>query len=180
MMAMALGRFDRIRRLGFIVVAQWFGAFLVCEAIGVRVNTSPSLPIGIYRVTTDASAKLVEFCPNEPYASFAAARGYRSTGSCPDRASPLMKPVIANAGDIVTVSNSGLAVNGKLVPNTAPVLLDTHNRAMIPWPRGVYPVQAGFVWVASSYNARSFDSRYFGPVRMADIRCHLKPFLVLP
>jgi conjugative transfer signal peptidase TraF len=179
-MATAPGRFDRIRRLGFIVVALWFGAFLVCEAIGVRVNTSPSLPAGVYRVTTDATANLVEFCPNEPYASFASERGYRSKGNCPDAASPLMKPVIARAGDIVTVSNSGLAVNGWLVPNTAPMRLDTHHRPMIAWPTGVYPVQAGVVWVASSYNPRSFDSRYFGPIRTAEIRCRLKPLITLP
>ncbi len=179
-MPMAVGRFDRIRGLGFIVLGLWFGAFLACNGIGLRVNTSPSLPVGLYRVTQDERAKLVEFCPQEPYASFAAERGYRSKGNCPDGASPLMKPVIAQTGDIVTVSNSGLAVNGTLLPNTAPMLADTHNRPIAAWRSGVYAVAAGSVWVASSYNARSFDSRYFGPIRNADIRCHLKPFVVLP
>jgi type IV secretory pathway protease TraF len=31
--------------------------------------------------------------------------------------------------------------------------------------------------VISSFNARSFDSRYFGPVPIASIRCHLRPLL---
>jgi len=180
MAATAIGRFDRIRRLAFIVLGFWFGAFVICGALGLRVNTSPSLPIGLYRVTTDENAKLVEFCPVEPYASFAAARGYRSKGSCPDGASPLMKPVIARATDLVTVSDRGLTVNGHLIPNTAPMRLDTHNRPMTAWPSGSYEVAAGSVWVASSYNARSFDSRYFGPIRTAEIRCRLKPLVTLP
>jgi conjugative transfer signal peptidase TraF len=179
-MATAVGRFDRIRRAPVIVLGLWLGVFLVCGAFGLRVNTSPSLPIGLYRITPDERANLVEFCPAEPYASFAAARGYRSKGRCPDGASPLMKPAIAQTGDVVTVSETGLTVNGKLVPNTAPMRTDTHGRNMTPWPSGSYAVAAGSVWVASSYNIRSFDSRYFGPIRTADIRCHLKPLVVLP
>jgi type IV secretory pathway protease TraF len=33
------------------------------------------------------------------------------------------------------------------------------------------------VWVASSYNGRSFDSRYFGPVDAVTIRNHVRPLL---
>ena len=36
--------------------------------------------------------------------SFAAIRGYRDAGNCPDGATPLMKPVVARSGDIVDVS----------------------------------------------------------------------------
>jgi conjugative transfer signal peptidase TraF len=91
-----------------------------------------------------------------------------------------MKPVVATAGDHVRVSNRGLEVNGTLLPNTAPMAVDTQKRPMAAWWSGAYIVPPGWIWVASSYNARSFDSRYFGPVRTADIRCHLKPFVTLP
>jgi type IV secretory pathway protease TraF len=71
-------------------------------------------------------------------------------------------------------------VNGVLVRNTAPRWLDTFGRTMTPWPFGAYNVAPGTVWVASSYNAKSFDSRYFGPVAVSSIRAHLRPLLVEP
>ena len=107
-------------------------------------------------------------------------RGYRSLGNCPDGAAPLMKPVVASAGDIVEVSSLGITVNGMCcLPNTAPKDKDSKGRPMQPWPNGQYRVPQGFVWVASSYNPWSFDSRYFGPLPVSIIRSHLKPFLTL-
>ena len=57
-----------------------------------------------------------------------------------------------------------MAVNGRLLPNTAPLVTDTAGRPLSHWPFGRYVVAPGTVWVASSYSSRSFDSRYFGPV----------------
>ena len=143
--------------------------FVIFGISGLRISTSPSLPIGLYRITSDQTAPLVAFCPAEPYASFAAARGYRSGGNCPDGASPLMKPVVARTGDRVRVSKNGLEVNGVLLRNTAAMPVDTQKRLMTAWSSGDYTVAPGWVWVASSYNARSFDSRYFGPIRITNI-----------
>jgi conjugative transfer signal peptidase TraF len=179
---MATGQSEnhRIGTIARVSAIACITPFLLLEISGIRLSTSPSLPIGLYRITTDEHAPLVEFCPAEPYASVAAARGYRSTGTCPDGASPLMKPIVATAGDHVRVSKQGLEVNGVLLPMTAPMPVDTQKRPIAAWPNGEYIVAPGWVWVASSYNARSFDSRYFGPIRTADIRCHLRPFVTLP
>ncbi len=153
------------------------GLFTTFQLVGLRVNASTSLPIGLYRTTIVKSAKLVEFCPAEPFASLSANRGYRGKGSCPDGAEPLMKPTVAMAGDIVEVSLRGVAVNGGLLLNSAALPLDTNNRPLQHWPFGRYRVTPSAVWVISSFNARSFDSRYFGPVPIASIRCHLRPLL---
>ena len=177
-----LGLFDRsiaIRTL-YLATGTFMAPFLIAGAVELRINLSPSLPLGLYRVTADIHAPLIEFCPPEPYGSFAALRGFRSAGNCPDGASPLMKPVIAIAGDLVDVSDAaGIAVNGSTLPNTAAKTKDSHGRPLSPFPSGRYRVQPGFVWVASSYNPWSFDSRYFGPVQAQIIRRHLKPFLTL-
>ncbi|MGC4052847.1 MAG: conjugative transfer signal peptidase TraF [Paludibaculum sp.] len=154
--------------------------FVTFGVFGIRINTSPSLPLGLYMVTSDPKAPLVEFCPDEPYGSFAASRGYRSRGSCPDGASPLMKPVVAKAGDFVLVTESGLIVNGRRLPNTEARKTDTSGRPMRRWPVGIYGVTPGTVWVASSHNPRSFDSRYFGPVASTSIRAHLRSLLTKP
>jgi conjugative transfer signal peptidase TraF len=106
-------------------------------------------------------------------------RQYRSTydGTCPDHGWPLMKVVVAREGDIVNCAAEGIRVNGKLLSNTRPLLQDSHGRPLRPWPYGRYIVQPGEVWVASTFNGASFDSRYFGPIPVSTIRLWLKPLL---
>jgi conjugative transfer signal peptidase TraF len=167
------------RNLAITAALVLVGSFQICGFVGVRFNTSPSLPVGVYITTTDSGADLVEFCPAEPFASLAVTRGYRDAGICGDGAAPLLKPVAASSGDVVELSAAGLSVNGILLPNTAPLLRDTKGRPLKAWPFGRYVVLPDTVWVASSYNPRSFDSRYFGPLSIAAIRYRLKPFLTL-
>jgi conjugative transfer signal peptidase TraF len=172
-------RVSRLRILGVTAVAVLAGSFLVCGFAGVRFNSSPSLPVGMYITTADERSNLVEFCPAEPFGSFSIARGYRDAGTCRDGAAPLLKPVVASAGDAVELSARGISVNGVLLPNTAPLSKDSKGRPLRAWPFGRYSVAPGTVWVASSHHPRSFDSRYFGPISTAAIRHRLKPFLTL-
>ena len=144
--------------------------------LGLRVNTSYSLPLGLYQETTDESAPLIEFCPAEPYASESSQRGYRSQGLiCPDGAVPLLKSIVAHPGDVVALTKAGLSVNGDWVPNTAPLQYDRLGRPLQAWPVGLYSVEPGTVWVASTYNAGSYDSRYMGPINTRLIRRRLRP-----
>jgi conjugative transfer signal peptidase TraF len=179
---MTVGLSDRFRRVhrtalvgfGVSIVMFQLGGFL-----GLRINTSPSLPMGLYIKTVDPGANLVEFCPVEPFATLSIVRGYRDPGTCDDGAAPLLKPIVAKSGDVVEVSARGISVNGALLPNTAPLTRDTKGRHLEAWPSGRYVVDPGTIWVASSYHSRSFDSRYFGPLSIAAIRHRLKPFLTL-
>lgn len=175
---MSPGRCEKVANLMRMVVfgiGICIGMFQISGWIGLRINVSPSLPMGLY-VTTD-SGRLIEFCPAEPFASLAIVRGYRDRGACPDGGAPLLKPVIAIAGDEVQLSASGIAVNRLPIANTAPLAVDTRGRSLKNWPFGRYVVSPGAAWVASSYNARSFDSRYFGPVPVAVIRSRVRPIL---
>lgn len=147
------------------------------DLAGLRINTSPSLPVGLYVTTSDPAAHLVEFCPDSSFGSMALRRGYRSAGSCKDGGAPLLKPVIAKKGDVVDVSDAGLAVNGRAIPNTAPMTADIKGRPLAAWPSGRYVVPSTEVWVASSFNPRSFDSRYFGPVPAVTIHERLRPLI---
>jgi type IV secretory pathway protease TraF len=90
-----------------------------------------------------------------------------------------MKPEVAHSGDIVELNSRGVAVNGKLLPNSAPLQFDTHGRPMGHWQFGRFKVRQGEIWVISSFNARSFDSRYLGPITSCRIRHHLLPVLTL-
>ena len=170
-------RFARAQRILLVCICIMLITFQLWRSFGLRLNTSPSLPVGLYRTTSDPAANLVEFCPAEPFANLAIERGYRSAGNCPDGAAPLLKPVVAKPGDIVEVSARGIVVNGRSIPNTAPIAADTKGRLLLPWPKGRYVVKPGTVWVASSFHVRSFDSRYFGPVSIYAIRDRVTPVL---
>jgi conjugative transfer signal peptidase TraF len=172
-------RIAPIRRLSFIAIGVSVGMFQLFSFLGLRINTSPSLPMGLYITGADSAANLVEFCPTEPFATLAIVRGYRDPGVCPDGAAPLLKPVVARPGDVVELSARGISVNGALLTNTVPLPKDTRGRPLKAWPFGRYVVASGTVWVASSYHPRSFDSRYFGPITTAAIRERLKGFLTL-
>ncbi len=179
---MTVGQSARLRKtrravLGAIGVV--LAVFQLSGVFGLRINTSPSLPMGLYIITAYADANLVEFCPVEPFATLSIVRGYRDSGVCPDGAAPLLKPVIARSGDVVEVSARGISVNGALLPNTASLATNTKGRHLEAWPTGRYVVDLGTIWVASSYHPRSFDSRYFGPLSTAAIRHRLKAFLTL-
>ena len=56
-------------------------------------------------------------------------------------------------------------VNGILLPRTQPLPQDHAGRPLQAWPPGDYSVDAGHLWVASTYNRYSYDSRYFVPIR---------------
>ena len=179
---MTVGLSDRVRKIrGAALVAT--GAVVVtfqfCGFIGLRINTSPSLPMGLYIATADAGANMVEFCLAEPFATLSIVRGYRDPGTCRDGAAPLLKPIVAKSGDVVELSARGISVNGALLPNTAPLSKDTKGRPLEAWPFGRYVVAYETVWVASSYHPHSFDSRYFGPISTTAIRNRVKAFLTL-
>jgi conjugative transfer signal peptidase TraF len=171
------------RRAAFVVSAVSIAVLALVAAsvygLGLRVNRTASLPFGLYATTDASDAPMVSFCaPPLTNGETLHARGYTSAGMCRDGGAPLLKPVVARAGDTVNVSGVGIAVNGVLVPNTAALLLDGQGRALHAYPAGTYTVANSTVWVASSYNAGSFDSRYFGPVADSLIREKVVPLWI--
>jgi len=173
----------RHNRLAIAAGASVFALTLVAGTamvFGLRINTSYSLPLGIYATTSNSEADLIEFCPAEPFASESASRSYRTQGfACPDGAVPLLKPIVARPGDLVIISREGISVNGNLLPKTYPVPEDAHGRPLTAWPTGIYRVEPGTIWVASTYNAGSYDSRYMGPIQISQIRRRLRPLWLL-
>ncbi len=139
-------------------------------AAGLRWARTTSLPPGIYRLTSNPSDPLISFCPVGPSSVESSERGYRDKAwNCPDHHAPLLKPVVAKQGDTVTVSPAGISVNGQLLRNSHAYPLDGQKRPMHVWPQGTYPVQPGTVWVLSSFNKGSYDSRYYGPIATKNI-----------
>ena len=142
---------------------------------GIRLNLTPSLARGFYITSHSSAANLVEFCPQGAAASISLIRHYRSVGACPDGGAPLLKPAVAFPGDKVQVAADGIRINGEFLPNSAGLSDDHLQRPLDPWPNGAYRVEQGTVWVISSFNSFSFDSRYYGAIPITSIRRHLRP-----
>jgi conjugative transfer signal peptidase TraF len=160
-------------RILILTLSPVLGTFALFNAADLRINTSASLPVGLYIVSSNGT--FVEFCPDDQ--SLSAQRHYRARGVCSDGAAPLLKPVISNPADEIVLSPAGIAVNGKLLPHTAPLDHDSEGRPLTHWPSGRYMAVHGTLWVASSYNSHSYDSRYFGPIRESAVRARLRPLI---
>jgi conjugative transfer signal peptidase TraF len=82
---------------------------------------------------------------------------------------PLLKPVVAVAGDMVEVDVKGIRVNGVSLPNSTAAFYDQQGRKMPSFIRGRYHVQKSTLWVVSGHSPRSFDSRYFGAIPVKQV-----------
>lgn len=172
------GRPERLRFL--LPMALVLAALVVAfEGWGGRINLSASFPPGLYRVAD--AGPLVAVCLDGKAAALAAARGYVRGGSCPGRLEPVMKRIVAKAGDVVAVSENGVSVNGHPLLNSKPAPFDSQGRPMpllFGATRYVRRLEAGELWLASEFNAGSYDSRYFGPVATSQVRERLAPIWI--
>jgi conjugative transfer signal peptidase TraF len=176
-------RSTRARRLlgalGLLVVGT-----AVEHSVGLWLNLSPSMPIGLYRSRSSGEARalmrgaIVAVCLPESLAAWGRRRGYLMRGRCPGGTTPVGKPIFAVAGDTVTVAAAGLVRNRVLANNTLRLAQD---HAGFPLPRipcGTYPVSTGQLWLVSTNTPLSWDSRYFGPVATANVVAVLRPLWV--
>jgi conjugative transfer signal peptidase TraF len=151
-----------------------------CQAAGARINTSKSIPVGLYWATSAPMAKgaYVLFCPPEDdMFRKARERGYIGAGFCPGDHGYLMKRVVATGHDTVTVADEGVRVNGELLPWSAPRASDMAGRPLPHYRANDYVLSADEVLLMSDASATSFDSRYFGPVGRSQLRTAITPVI---
>jgi conjugative transfer signal peptidase TraF len=156
-----------------ICVLAWQGTHL-------RFNLSPCVPRGVYYLTYGEAVRagqLVLACPPTRAAELALRRHYLLPGSCPGGTKPIGKLVAALAGDRVELAIAGISVNGQALSSTAILADDSEGRPLPRQPVGERRVAAGEVWVLSPH-ARSFDSRYFGPIGAAQVLGTMTPLIV--
>ena len=176
-------RFARLSGLG-VTIAIGSAAMFALYSWGVRLNLSPSVPVGLYvsqhidAVQPVRRGSLVAVCLPAGVAAWGRSRGYLHRGSCVDGSAPVGKPVFAVDGDTVSVDSTGLTLDGEPVPKTEPLLHDTDGRRLPRIADGQYIVRRGDVWLVSTYSARSWDSRYYGPVPATAIMSLLRPIWV--
>src|ERR1700736_5957109 len=105
---------------------------------------------------------IVLFKPDQstPLQQLGINRGYEA------RELPLLKRVVALAGDVVSVSSAGVSINGQLLSNSAPLFDDEAGRPLTMAQLDHFRLgidQAFLMGVTPT----SWDSRYFGPVPLS-------------
>jgi conjugative transfer signal peptidase TraF len=146
-------------------------------AAGLRVNTTPSIPLGVYQLSNEplVTGSYVLFCPPPaPIFELAKARGYVGAGFCPGGYGHLMKRLVAAKDDQVTINAEGVAVNGQRLPLSKPIKLDGGARPLPHYAKS-WVLGSDEVLVISDSNNGSFDGRYFGSIQRSQIESVIRP-----
>lgn len=124
-------------------------------------NTTPSVPTGLYTLTSRIPAKGDLAIINLPEATavLADARGYLPAHS------RLIKPVVAGSGD--TVCRNGLVVRIEGQPLALADAEDMRQRPLPQWD-GCHRLTPSELFVISTVRG-SFDSRYFGRIHVRHV-----------
>lgn len=138
------------------------------HVLGFRINITTSMPLGLYLLSDDRTMRgdCVTFClPPGAYPREIAASCLGQSNLCPSALKPLLKHLVGLPGDVVLVTSKGLYVNEHLQPNSK-ILTTDHAGKPIPSFLSSGTIPPGKALVLSEYNPHSFDSRYYGLVRL--------------
>ena len=147
---------------------------------GLRINWTPSYPLGIWRIAPlnrpfHVGDRIFICPPDKETFRQARERGYLRRGLCPGWLSPLIKTVAALPGDRVEIGPA-VTIDGSELPDSTLQPLDGSGRALTSAAGGIVP--PGMVFIHSPYRG-SYDSRYFGPVPAAGILGLAEPVLTV-
>ena len=149
---------------------------IACKVMSYKImfQITPSLPRGAYWIDKPEKITTGMLCvfpiPPDVYGMM------KSREWLPEHVDfYLMKPVVAQQGDVVEVSARGLYINNRYF---GPVYHSDSQGLPLPKVYRRYLLGPGEYFVATAYS-KSFDSRYFGKIRRADIRWVARPLLVM-
>lgn len=160
----------------FVLLLQ--GVFLYL--IGARINTTASIPVGLYWRVSQPVEKgaYVMFCPPQVQVfDQAVQRGYIGSGMCPGGYGYMMKRVLGATNDRVDVGRDGVRVNSTLLERSMPLATDGSARQMPRFQSDSYVLSEFQLLLMGDLNAQSFDGRYFGPVQRRQVREVIVPVM---
>lgn len=143
------------------MTAGWAGAWTA----GYRLNLSPSEPVGLWRVRTDAAPAVGDyamFCPPVTWARYP----FLFKGGCPGGTMAFLKKLVAGPGAVVRETAAGVWIDGKPLAHSRPLPHSFGSDPVaLPHRRGRIKLGADQYWAyGSGAPALSFDSRYWGPL----------------
>jgi conjugative transfer signal peptidase TraF len=157
--------------VGFLVL------YFVSDFIDAKkffyVNTTASEPLGIYWVvpaTTLHKGDYVIFAIPKEAEQYVYGRNWAPIGM------PLLKNVGAVEGDQYTLTEDTFSINGQRI---GPIAVEDSDGLPLPHlDKGEHVVAEGKFLGTSSYNERSFDSRYMGEIPIENIKAKVVPVLI--
>jgi len=138
----------------------------------IVINTSPSVPSGLYLRSTAAPAvgRIIDF--RIPHA----AKSYIETRTGQNGEDwYILKPIVAGPGDRVDTTGEWLLINGQQIALMPPTK-DTCGRSLPIW-RDNHVLGPDEFFVFSNRIPNSFDSRCYGPIRRQNIESVRKPLI---
>ena len=151
--------------VGFLIVL-FFSPIVVFFAVGIRINLTPSFPLGLYKISEKAHLKKGDFvliCAPDKMDYQRKPLPKEEGGICENGTTPLLKKIVALAGDSISVKNMKIFVNGIEQVNSS-----INQKRAKQFTKSCI-LEEGEVFVMSDYNPLSFDSRYFGALKTKNI-----------
>ncbi|MGH7707202.1 MAG: conjugative transfer signal peptidase TraF [Vulcanimicrobiaceae bacterium] len=149
---------------------------------GPRYNLTASVPVGLYLYVPGAvhRGETVQCCLPARLAEYALQHHLLLDGSCPKTGvEPLVKVLAAAAGDVVDVTPTGVAINGRRWPLSAALTTDAHGAPLAVRVRPGRYVMAHDEMFLMGVHSRSWDSRYFGAMPASSVTGRWIPLLTL-
>ncbi|MDN7880064.1 conjugative transfer signal peptidase TraF [Burkholderia aenigmatica] len=174
---------DTFKRVANVTAIGGSAALAVCYVLyasGARINTTESIPVGLYWTAKQPIEKgsYVMFCPpRRALFDEAMERGYIGAGFCDGGYGYMMKRVLAAKGDSVTSNTHGVFVNGVQVPHSVPLVADDAGRPLPRFGVAERRLSKNELLLMSDVCDASFDGRYFGPVERTQIKWVVRPVL---
>ena len=149
-------------------------------AAGARINTTKSIPVGLYWTSSAPVEKgaYVLWCPPKVGVfDDAKERGYIGAGFCPGEYGYMMKRVLAAKDDAVAVADGGVRVNGWLLPHSKPIQAGKSGRPLPRFQASTYTLGNAELLLMSDVSDTSFDGRYFGPINRSQVQTVIRPVI---
>jgi conjugative transfer signal peptidase TraF len=160
-----------------LILVFLLGVFVIVSGyFQLRINTSSSMPLGVYRVVKKplAVGNLIEVCLPEPIAKMGLSRSYVMGGLCKGGAAPVIKQLVAMQGDDINLQTKGVSINGKLLAHSQIRAHDQKGRVLIIFGSH-FILQTNELWLYGNHDVNSWDSRYFGPITANYVSAVLLP-----
>ena len=163
---------------GIVILELFLIAWISIDS-NVVINTSSSMPVGIYYRTTKPISNIqvgdVVLLDNkkmlkQPFFKQGLDNEYFTLEE------NLLKKVVAVHNDILSINIGGLVVNGKLQSNSEITIQDSFNDILFWRIIKSYKIKENELVVLGT-SLKSFDSRYFGPIQKFCVSSIVKPLI---
>ena len=155
----------------------------IISLFGLVFNLSSSVEIGIYNETpipdpikknTIMSLCLPTAIQSDVFTNFGIPTGAGRCGGV----QPIVKKIVGEPGDTISVTENGVIVNGTLLPNStlSEVVIKGYDWGNIYKD---YTLSSGEYFVLGDKHPDSLDSRYFGPVKKTWFIAALEPLWLI-